>query len=62
MACRVILQVVRQVEALGQVLAEDRMPEGGWTRSLDEAVAMTQHHDAMTGTVRQAVADDYAFR
>jgi lysosomal alpha-mannosidase len=29
---------------------------------LDQAIAVAQHHDAISGTERQVVADDYAFR
>ena len=53
------LQAARQLEVF--VGAQERR-QGSCLRGtdpLEEAVALTQHHDAVTGTERQAVADDY---
>jgi alpha-mannosidase len=49
------LQAARQLEAF--VGAQGSCLRG--TDPLEEAVALTQHHDSVTGTERQAVADDY---
>jgi len=57
-----MLQFSRQMEAVGQLLLEDYVPEAGWTDALDEAVAAGQDHNTLAGAVRQAVADDVAFR
>ena len=55
------LQAARQLEAY-----HGSIPVAGGTRlcirgtdPLEEAVALTQHHDSITGTEKQAVADDY---
>mgnify|MGYP005983685083 CR=1 FL=1 len=50
------LQVCKQVYALDDLGPED------WVdlNSLREAMGIMQHHDAITGTEKQHVADDYA--
>lgn len=57
-----LAQMARQVEALGQIVAEDRVPEVGWTDLLDETVAIAQDHSVMAGTAMQAVASDMSAR
>ena len=37
-------------------------PEGPNTDALEEAISLAQHHDAVTGTAKQHVADDYNMR
>lgn len=43
-------------------VAAGLLPEGPNTDALEEAVSLTQHHDASTGTAKQHVADDYNMR
>ncbi|XP_024378993.1 alpha-mannosidase At3g26720 isoform X1 [Physcomitrium patens] len=52
-----LLQAARQVEFL-----VGKVSSGPNTDSLEEAVAILQHHDGVSGTERQHVADDYAAR
>jgi hypothetical protein len=54
------LQAARQLEAYygGFQSRGDTVCIRG-TDPLEEAVALTQHHDSITGTEKQAVADDY---
>ena len=52
------LQMARQLEFWSQQPAADVMPTG----ALEEAVAVSQHHDAVAGTSKQHVAYDYAQR
>ena len=45
------LQVARQLEVATS--------SGGHSDALEEAVALLQHHDSITGTEKQHVANDY---
>ncbi|XP_051024475.1 lysosomal alpha-mannosidase-like [Acomys russatus] len=53
------LQVCNQLEALTGPAARVGPYGSGDSAPLKEAVAVLQHHDAVTGTSRQNVADDY---
>ncbi|NXD73731.1 MA2B1 mannosidase, partial [Eolophus roseicapillus] len=54
------LQICRQLEALAGGGARDGPYGPGDSSVLREAVAVAQHHDAVTGTEKQHVANDYA--
>ncbi|XP_064262483.1 LOW QUALITY PROTEIN: lysosomal alpha-mannosidase-like [Passer domesticus] len=54
------LQICSQLEALAGPSARDGPYGPGDSSVLREAVAVAQHHDAVAGTERQHVADDYA--
>ncbi|XP_055477049.1 lysosomal alpha-mannosidase isoform X2 [Psammomys obesus] len=54
------LQVCNQLEALAGPPANVGPYGPGDSAPLKEAMAVLQHHDAVTGTSRQKVADDYA--
>lgn len=51
------LQAARQLEVLAGL-----KPQGPNTDSLEKAVSLTQHHDSITGTEKQHVANDYHMR
>nr|CAD7449280.1 unnamed protein product [Timema bartmani] len=50
------LQVCKQLYALTDLGPEDKVD----LNSMREAMGVMQHHDAITGTEKQAVAEDYA--
>ncbi|XP_063997381.1 lysosomal alpha-mannosidase, partial [Pogoniulus pusillus] len=55
-----LLQICSQLEALAGPVAREGPYGPGDSSVLREAVAVAQHHDAVSGTERQDVADDYA--
>ncbi|XP_027990414.2 lysosomal alpha-mannosidase isoform X2 [Eptesicus fuscus] len=54
------LQVCNQLEALAGPAANMGPYGAGDSAPLNEAMAVLQHHDAVSGTSKQHVADDYA--
>ncbi|KAM9251613.1 lysosomal alpha-mannosidase [Cariama cristata] len=54
------LQICSQLEALAGSAAREGPYGPGNSSVLREAVAVAQHHDAVTGTEKQHVANDYA--
>ncbi|XP_058513989.1 lysosomal alpha-mannosidase-like isoform X8 [Ochotona princeps] len=56
------LQVCKQLEALTGWEANKGPYGWGTSTVLEEAMAVLQHHDAISGTARQNVADDYAHK
>ncbi|KAG8441431.1 hypothetical protein GDO86_006973, partial [Hymenochirus boettgeri] len=56
------LQVCNQLEALSGTDAANGPYGKGTTEVLRRAMGVAQHHDAVTGTAKQHVNDDYALR
>lgn len=54
-------ETLTSVDLLWQV-RHGHKAEGSNTDALEEAVSLAQHHDAVTGTAKQHVADDYNMR
>nr|QHC34068.1 lysosomal alpha-mannosidase [Platynereis dumerilii] len=54
------LQVCKQLDALADL--EAKFGSDLKIRDLEQAMGVAQHHDAVSGTSKQAVADDYALR
>ena len=57
-----LLQSCRQLEVLAQRKVINNSLFRHSSNALEEAMAVAQHHDAVSGTERQHVADDYARR
>ncbi|KAM4749190.1 lysosomal alpha-mannosidase [Rhinophrynus dorsalis] len=56
------LQVCNQLEALAGMAAMDGPYGKGSSTTLRRAMGVAQHHDAVTGTAKQPVSDDYSLR
>ncbi|XP_019622068.1 PREDICTED: lysosomal alpha-mannosidase-like [Branchiostoma belcheri] len=59
--CNNLLQVCKQLEVIGGPKFSDKVPLPTSER-LREAMGVAQHHDAVSGTEKQHVANDYAMR
>ncbi|KAI1886659.1 hypothetical protein AGOR_G00198080 [Albula goreensis] len=57
-----LLQVCNQLEVLGGPSSKKGPHGDGDSETLRKAMAVAQHHDAVSGTEKQHVADDYAKR
>lgn len=53
-------QSVRQLAAFAQLLNSDATSTADALGTLEQAMAVAQHHDAVSGTEKQYVANDYA--
>ncbi|CAI5521660.1 unnamed protein product [Closterium sp. Naga37s-1] len=62
--CSALLLAARQVEALvgGSRLGRGQEGGAGGVEELEEAMAVVQHHDSVSGTAKQHVNDDYTLR
>ncbi|CAJ1052920.1 lysosomal alpha-mannosidase [Xyrichtys novacula] len=56
------LQTCNQLEVLGGPISRDGPFGNGDSQTMKEAMAVAQHHDAVSGTEKQHVANDYARR
>ncbi|XP_040026054.2 lysosomal alpha-mannosidase [Gasterosteus aculeatus] len=56
------LQTCNQLEVLGGPISRNGPFGKGDSETMKKAVAVAQHHDAVSGTEKQHVADDYARR
>lgn len=56
--CRSLFQVCKQLELIN----DSEKTKGPTSDTLRRAMGVAQHHDAVTGTSKQHVADDYAKR
>ncbi|XP_072528049.1 lysosomal alpha-mannosidase isoform X1 [Salminus brasiliensis] len=57
-----LLQTCNQLEVLGGPRSRDGLFGKGDSDTMRRAMAVAQHHDAVSGTEKQHVADDYAKR
>uniref|UniRef100_A0A3P9MSJ1 Alpha-mannosidase n=2 Tax=Poecilia reticulata TaxID=8081 RepID=A0A3P9MSJ1_POERE len=60
--CNSNLQSCNQLEVLGGPVSRKGLFGQGDSETLRKAMAVAQHHDAVSGTEKQHVADDYAKR
>uniref|UniRef100_A0A4W5MNW7 Alpha-mannosidase n=1 Tax=Hucho hucho TaxID=62062 RepID=A0A4W5MNW7_9TELE len=56
------LQTCNQLEVLGGPISRKGPFGAGYSETMKKAVAVAQHHDAVSGTEKQHVANDYARR
>ncbi|XP_078577239.1 lysosomal alpha-mannosidase-like isoform X1 [Branchiostoma floridae x Branchiostoma japonicum] len=59
--CNNLLQVCKQLEVIGAPKFSDKVPLPT-SKRFREAMGVAQHHDAVSGTEKQHVANDYAMR